>query len=111
MVKSVHQIKQGDILLVGLDPTIGREIKKTRPCLVVSPDEVHNYLKTYIVVPMTTKSKPFPTRINSNSGGKEGCFALDQIKTIDSERIIKVLGKVDGRTLTKIKNCLVEMFS
>jgi len=104
-------IQQGNILLVNFNPTVGREINKIRPCLVVSPDEMNKYLQTYIVVPMTTKSKPFPTRVHSAFDGQDGYFVLDQIKTIDAERVIKVLGKLDSKTFAKVRNCLLEMFS
>ena len=102
-------VKRFEVYLISLDPTQGREIKKTRPCVVISPDEL-NQLKTYIVAPMTTKSKPFPTRIPLTFGGKNGYIVLDQIRTIDHERLVKRLGIIELDTANKALKLLREMF-
>lgn len=96
------EITQYAIALVNLDPTLGGEIKKTRPCVVVSPDEMNKYLNTIVIVPMTTNIKRYPTRVAIEHDGKQGMMAIDQIRTIDKVRIIKVLGKL---TKTEIKTC------
>jgi len=96
------EIKQYTIVLVNLDPTIGSEIKKTRPCVVLSPNELNKYLNTIIIAPMTSNAKAYPTRIPIEHNGKNGMIAIDQIRTIDKIRILKVLGKL---TLSEIKNC------
>lgn len=96
------ELKQYAIVLVNLDPTLGSEIKKTRPCLVISPDEINNNLKTIIIAPMTTKSKPYPTRIKVRHNNQTGWIVIDQIRTIDKSRIVRVLGKI---TTKEIKNC------
>ena len=96
------EIIQYSIILVNLDPTIGSEIKKTRPCVVVSPDEMNKYLRTVIIAPMTSTLKKYPTRVTIEHDGKKGMIVIDQIRTIDKARILKVLGKL---TKTEIKNC------
>ncbi len=96
------EIKQYAIVLVNLDPTIGSEIKKTRPCAVLSPDEINKYLNTIVVAPMTTNLKAYPTRISIHHNGKEGMIAIDQIRTVDKTRIIKNYGHL---TKSEIKNC------
>ena len=108
---SSDKIRQGDIIIVQLDPALGREIRKTRPCLVISPDEMNRPLKTYIVAPLTSKSKPFPSRIQLVFNEKEGAVALDQLRTVDLSRVLSIAGKVDKKTLKKVKTCLVEIFS
>lgn len=95
------EIKQYQIILVNLDPTIGSEIKKTIPCVVISPDEMNKYLKTIVIAPMTTSSKDYPSRIQVKHGKKTGWIILDQIRTIDKQRILKIL---DNLTLAEIKN-------
>lgn len=100
-----------DVLLISLDPTQGSEIKKTRPCLVISPDEMNRHIKTLIVAPMTTKSRSYPTRIPVAFDGKEGAIVLDQIRTIDKSRIIKKLGAIDEKTADLVKDILGKMFS
>ena len=82
------EIFQYDIYLINLDPTIGHEIKKTKPCVVISPNEMNKYLQTVIIAPMTTKSHPFPTRIEVEFSGKKGYIVLDQLRTIDRKRLI-----------------------
>ena len=100
-----------DILLVSLDPSQGAEIKKTRPCLVISPDEMNKYVKTLIVAPMTSKGKPYITRIPVTFKGKEGKVLLDQIRTIDKSRIIKKLGTLDNDKTSLVLETLGKMFS
>lgn len=102
-------IKQYDIFLVSLDPAIGHEIKKSRPCIIISPDEVNAHIGTLIIAPMTTKSHPYPTRIPVKLANKNGWIALDQIRTIDKKRIIKKLDSADSQTVKSIKSVLREM--
>lgn len=103
-------VKRFEVYLVSLDPTKGREIKKTRPCLIISPNEMHG-LNTYIIAPMTTKEKSIPTRIPLKFAKKEGFIALDQIRTIDRERLVQFLGIIDERTGLRVLNLLQEMFA
>jgi len=100
-----------DILLVSFDPSQGYEIKKTRPCLIVSPNEMNKYIKTIIVAPMTSRIKNYPTRIPVVFESKEGTIALDQIRTIDKSRIIRNLGSLDTKTATLVLEILGKMFS
>ncbi len=93
---------QYSIVLVDLDPTLGSEIKKTRPCVVVSPDEMNKYLNTVVLAPMTTNLNRYPTRVVVEFDGKKGMIVIDQIRTVDKVRILKVLGKL---TKTEIKAC------
>ena len=88
------EVKQYQIILVNLDPTIGSEIKKTRPCVVISPDEMNKHLRTVVIAPMTTSSKHYPTRIEVKHDNKIGWIVLDQIRTIDKHRIIRLLGRL-----------------
>jgi len=96
------EIMQYSIVLVDLDPTLGSEIKKTRPCVVVSPDEMNRHLSTIVLAPMTTNLKRYPTRVAVEYDGKKGMIVVDQIRTVDKVRILKVLGKL---TKVEIKNC------
>jgi mRNA interferase MazF len=100
-----------DILLVSLDPSQGAEINKTRPCLVISPDEMNKYIKTLIVAPMTSKGRPYLTRIPVTFKGQEGKVLLDQIRTIDKSRIIKKLGTLDAEKASLVLETLGKMFS
>jgi mRNA interferase MazF len=104
-------IKRFDIFLINLDPTIGSEIKKTRPCVVVSPDEMNRHIKTVIIAPMTSKGTDYPTRVACKFKGKQGQIALDQIRTVDKARLVRKLGKFSGETRSKIMSVLGEMFS
>ena len=99
-----------DVLLLSLDPSQGAEIKKTRPCLLISPDEMNKYIKTLIVAPMTSEIRDYPSRVSVTFDGKEGSIVLDQIRTIDKSRIIKKLGKIDGKTASRVLDTLGEMF-
>ncbi len=100
---------QYKIVVVNLDPTIGSEIKKTRPCLVISPDEMNEVLKTVIIAPITSTPKKYPTRIKVNSENIKGMIALDQIRTIDKSRIIKIDRSISTSMVVKVKNILREM--
>jgi len=102
-------MKQYSIYSVNLDPTLGHEIKKTRPCIILSPNEMNNNLSTIIIAPMTTKSHNFPTRIEINFQGKNGWIVLDQIRAIDKVRLVKALGKLDASKVKEIKDVLNEM--
>ena len=99
-----------EVYLVRLDPTLGHEIKKTRPCVIVSPNEINHHLGTVIVAPMTTKIKKYPTRIPLSFQKKKGEIALDQIRTIDKERLLTYLGMLDKETRKHVADTLVEMF-
>ena len=101
------EIKQYQIILVNLDPTIGSKIKKTRPCVIISPDEMNKYLRTVVVAPMTTKSKYYPTRTKIKHNKKVGWIVLDQIRTIDKQRVIKVMGNI-SKTETKIIKAIIK---
>jgi len=104
-------VARGDIWLVTLDPTAGSEIKKARPCVVVSPPEMHDYLRTVIVAPMTTKSRPSPFRIPLSHGGKKGLILLDQIRAVDKVRLAKKMGSVSAKTLSLALDTLQEVFA
>jgi len=104
-------VKRFEVYLINLDPTIESEIKKTRPCVVVSPDEMNLYIKTVIIAPMTTKEKPYPTRVGCQLQGKEGQIVLDQIRTVDKLRLVKKIGQIDRKTETEVLAKLQEMFS
>jgi mRNA interferase MazF len=103
-------IKRFDVHLVILDSTIGSEIRKTRPCLVVSPNEMNDAIHTVIVAPMTTKGQSYPTRVSCRFKGKDGQVVLDQIRTVDQLRLIKKLGRIDDRTAVRVLSVLQEMF-
>jgi len=104
------EIEQYQIILVNLDPTIGSEIKKTRPCVVVSPNEMNKYLRTLVIVPMTTSSKNYPTRIEVKHDNKIGWIVLDQIRTIDKRRIIRPLGRLSKPEIKELKAIIKETF-
>ena len=105
------EISRFDVFLVDLDPTIGHEIQKTRPCLVISPNEMNHYISTVIVAPMTTKGRQYPTRITCSFQGKKGQIILDQIRTIDKKRLVKKLGVISKRTQFKTLSLLQELFA
>jgi mRNA interferase MazF len=104
-------VKRFDVYLVNLDPTIGSEIKKTRPCLVISPDEMNRYINTVIIAPMTTKGKDYPTRVACKFRSKQGQIVLDQIRTVDKARLVKRVGKINAQTESRIISVLGEMFA
>lgn len=103
-------VKRGDVWLARLDPTVGSEIQKTRPCLVVSPDDFNAILGRVVVVPMTTKGRPAPFRVPARFRGKEGLILPDQIRTVARERLVTRLGKVGVGTLDEVLRVLREMF-
>ena len=103
------EIKQYDVYLINLNPTIGSEIKKTRPCIVISPDEMNRNIQTIIIAPMTTKSHGYPTRVKITFKRKIGWIVLDQIRTVDSKRLVRRLGRVTDDTITKVKTVIKEM--
>lgn len=102
-------IQQYDVFLVNLDPTIGHEIRKTRPCLVISPDEMNEHIGTVILAPMTTKTHDYPTRVPLRFQTKRGWIVLDQIRTVDKRRLLKRLGRIESRTIANVKSTLAEM--
>jgi mRNA interferase MazF len=104
-------VKRGEVWLVNLDPTVGSEIQKTRPCVVISPPEMHDYLRTAIVAPMTTGSRPAPFRIAVRHGGKRGLILLDQIRTIDKTRLVKRAGVIAPAVLRATLTALAEIFA
>ena len=106
----MEQIKQYDLVLVNLDPTIGVEMKKTRPCVVLSPNEMNKFLQTIVIAPVTSSSKPYPTRIEITHQTVSGWIVLDQIRTIDRLRVIKRLGTLSEKELRKTKNIIKETF-
>ena len=104
------EVIQYDIVLVNLDPTVGSEIQKTRPCVIVSPNEMNKYLNTIVIAPMTSSVKKYPTRISVNHDGKKGMIVIDQIRTVDKKRIIKVLGKLNKTEIKSTKEVIKETF-
>lgn len=102
-------LKQYQIVLVNLDPTIGSEIKKTRPCVIISPNEMNKYLNTVIIAPMTSQSKKYPTRVVVKHDGKPGWVVLDQIRTIDKQRIVKTFDNLTESEIEKVKMVIKEL--
>lgn len=102
-------IKQYDILLINLDLTIGHEIKKVRPCVIISPDELNRNIETVIIAPMTTRGHAFPSRVPVRFRGKDGWIVLDQIRTVDRKRLIKKVGKLEQETVRDVKAMIREM--
>ncbi len=100
-----------EVYLVNLDPTVGSEIRKTRPCVVVSPDEMNRHVRTVIVAPMTTKGHPYPTRVACTFGGRQAQVVLDQLRTVDRVRLVKRAGKISPATQQHILATLAEMFT
>ena len=104
------ELSQYAIVLVNLDPTIGREIKKTRPCVIISPDEMNKYLQTIVIAPMTSSSKTYPTRVEIKPNKTKGWIVLDQIRTVDRQRITKIFGKLTEKEISKVKSVIFETF-
>jgi mRNA interferase MazF len=104
-------VKRGEIWLVALDPTVGSEIKKSRPCVIISPPELNEHLRTVMVAPMTSKSFPAPFRVPVTHAAKKGLIVLDQIRTVDKIRLFKRLGTVNTKTLSKVLTTLQEVFA
>ena len=104
-------VKRFDIYLTELDPTVGYEIQKTRPCLVISPDEMNRHIRTVIIAPMTTRSRAYPTRVACSFDQRDAYIVLDQIRTVDQQRLIKRLGTIDRETQEAVLNALAELFA
>jgi mRNA interferase MazF len=104
-------IARFEVYLVNLDPTVGAEIRKTRPCLVISPDEMNRHIRTVIMAPMTTKSRLYPSRVACHFQGKDAFIVLDQIRTVDQQRLIKYLGTIDEQTQQTVLDVLAEIFA
>jgi mRNA interferase MazF len=112
------ELKQYQIVLVQLDPTvgptidptIGREMKKTRPCVIISPDEMNKYLQTLVIAPMTSRSRPYPTRVPVKHNETPGWVVLDQIRTIDRQRVIKILGQLTDKEMNQVKSTIHETY-
>ena len=104
------ELKQYDIVLVNLDPTIGSEMKKTRPCVIISPNEMNKYLQTIVVAPMTSSSKPYPTRVEVKHNKTKGWIVLDQIRTVDRQRIMKTLDSLTATEINRVKTVLKETY-
>ena len=104
-------VKRFDVYLVSLDPTIGSEIQKTRPCLVISPDEMNRYIATVVVAPMTTQGRPYPTRVPCRFQRKDGQIVLDQLRTVDKARLLRRLGRISTPTQKAVLAVLAEMFA
>lgn len=104
-------VKRFEVFWVNLDPTVGSEIQKTRPCLVISPDQMNLYINTVIVAPMTTKGKPYPTRVGCKFQGKQGMVILDQIRTVDKTRLVQKVGRLDTKTQAEVLRVLGELFA
>jgi mRNA interferase MazF len=104
-------VSRFEVFLVRLDPTEGREIRKTHPCLVISPEEMNQHIDTVIVAPMTTKGRPYPTRVPVRFKGKSGQIVLDQIRTVDKSRLVKRVGKIGEPTRGLVLALLAELFA
>jgi mRNA interferase MazF len=106
----VRYPRRDEVWLIALDPSRGSEIKKTRPCLVISPDEMNESLQTVLAAPMTTSLRTYPTRVNLTFGKKTGKVALDQMRAVDRQRLVKKLGAISAKTAQTVSSVLVEMF-
>jgi mRNA interferase MazF len=104
-------VRRFDVFLVSLDPTVGSEIQKSRPCLIISPDEMNRHIQTVIIAPMTTRGRKYPTRIACEFQRKQGHIVLDQIRTVDKARLLRKLGRIDNQTQIEVLSVLQEMFS
>ncbi|MDI6400519.1 type II toxin-antitoxin system PemK/MazF family toxin [Balneolaceae bacterium ANBcel3] len=108
---SQSTVRRFDVFLISLDPTKGSEIKNTRPCLIISPDEMNRHIKTVIIAPITSTLKPYPTRVTTTFQGKQGQIVLDQIRTVDKRRLVKKLGVISDPAQSEVLNTLQSMFS
>lgn len=104
-------VRRFEVYLINLDPTVGSEIQKTRPCLIISPNEMNQHIATVIVAPMTTRGRNYPTRVNCDFEGKSGQIVLDQIRTVDKSRLVKRLGKIQPDKQNEVLAVLMEMFA
>lgn len=105
------EVVRFQVYLLALDPTLGSEIQKTRPCVIISPDEMNRHIRTVIVAPMTTKGRDYPTRIGCSFQGKKAQVVLDQIRTVDKVRLVKLLGTLDSKNGDRVLQVLHEMFA
>jgi len=103
-------VQQYDVFIVNLDPTIGSEIKKTRPCVIISPDEMNKYLDTVVIAPVTSQSRNYPTRVMIDLEEQENWVVIDQIRTIDKSRLTKKIGRLSQKETTSIKHVIKETF-
>jgi mRNA interferase MazF len=103
-------VQQYEVFIVNLDPTVGSEIKKTRPCAIISPDEMNKYLDTVVIAPITSQSKDYPTRVMINLEGNENWVVVDQIRTIDKARLTKKIGKLNQKEIASIKHVIKETY-
>jgi mRNA interferase MazF len=110
-VVATAEVRRGEVFLVDLNPSRGSEIRKTRPCVIVSPDELNDHLRTVIIAPLTTGGHPYPFRVPCRFGGKAGYVVVDQIRTIDHERLLRKLGRLAPMTLGRALSVLQEMFA
>ena len=106
-----YPVRRFEVHLISLDPTKGSEIRKTRPCLIISPDEMNKHIRTVIIAPMTSTVKNYPTRVTTTFQGKKGQIVLDQIRTVDKSRLIKKLGSISSSAEEKVLSVLQEMFA
>ena len=104
-------VRRFEVYLVSLDPTVGAEIQKTRPCLVISPDELNRHIATVIVAPMTTKGRDYPTRVACRFQGKDGQVVLDQLRTVDKARLVRRLGRLSPAAQSGVLTVLAELFA
>ena len=104
-------VERADVFLINLDPTIGSEIRKTRPCVVISPDEMNRHLRTVIVAPLTSRGRLYPTRVRCHFDGKDGLVVLDQIRTVDVARLVKKVGRIEPATLKAVLAALGRIFA
>ena len=104
-------VNRFDVILINLDPTVGSEIKKTRPCLVISPDEMNRHIRTVIIAPMTSSNKDYPTRVPCRFKKKEGQIVIDQIRTVDKARLVKKLGVIDANAQLSVISVLQKLFA
>jgi mRNA interferase MazF len=104
-------VKRFDVFLVSLDPTVGSEIQKSRPCLIISPDEMNRHIRTVIIAPMTTRGRRYPTRVACEFQGKQGQIVLDQIRTVDKSRLLGRLERIDSQTQMHVLSVLQDMFT
>ncbi|MCH8486833.1 MAG: type II toxin-antitoxin system PemK/MazF family toxin [Candidatus Cyclonatronum sp.] len=107
----MHPVKRFEVHLISLDPTKGSEIRKTRPCVIISPDEMNRHIRTVIIAPLTSTLKKYPTRVTTRFAGQKGQIVLDQIRTVDKSRLIRQLGTIDDATAARVQEVLQEMFA
>lgn len=107
----MHPVKRFEVHLISLDPTKGSEIRKTRPCVIISPDEMNRHIRTVIIAPLTSTLKKYPTRVTTQFAGQKGQVVLDKIRTVDKSRLIRQLGTIDDATAARVLEVLQEMFA